>query len=70
MQQRSTVKWDCSNSEELHDFKIQEEEGVKGKEGGGGASHIAWPNSSFLVSLDGRLFQVMCWAPCCSLACI
>lgn len=56
MQLRSTVKWDCSTSEKLHDFKIQEEKGVKGKEGGGGTSSIAQHNSSFLVSLDGRLF--------------
>lgn len=40
-QLRNTVKRDCSTSEKLHDFKIQEEEGVKGKEGGGGTSHMA-----------------------------
>lgn len=47
MQLKSTVKWDCSTSEKLHDFKIQEEEGVKGKEEGRGTSHITRPNSSF-----------------------
>lgn len=42
----STVKWDCSTSQKLHIFKIQEEEGVKGKEGRGGTL-ITCPNSSF-----------------------